>query len=134
MPLTSLSRDRADRLWALLVTYQEETTCVEDKDVEWAEARWSELDAVRAADFGPFRLPGTVGAIQVEDTQPSGASSSNAVLVKKAPAAEWEPATTVEMEELARREVMVKNEEIQQAHRDRTIVARASGGSGSRLG
>ena len=127
MSLTSVSRDRADRLCALLVTYQEETTCVEDIDVEWAEARWSELvgmlavDAVRAADFGPFRLPGTVGAIQVEDTQPSGASSSNAVLVKRAPAAEWEPATTMEMEELARHEVMVKNEEIQQAHRDEQL-------------
>ena len=106
MSLTSVSRDRADRLWALLVTYQGEETCIQANDAEWAEARWAEvvdmlqIDAVRAADVGDFRLPHPSGMVVVEDTQLEGqgerATSSEDVMVRQAPGADWEKATATE--------------------------------------
>ena len=114
LALTSVSRDRADRLWALLITYQGEPGCIEDKDARWAEARWAELvdmlriDAVRMEEVGPFRLPGTL--VEIEDSQTGGATSSGGttssgeVMVQRKPQGPWEPATKLEEEELARKD------------------------------
>ena len=109
MAITSISRDRADRLWALLVTYQGEPGCVEPKDLQWAEARWKELeemlqiDAVRPADASQFRLAS--GTVVVNDSQRDAASSSShQVMVRRTENGEWEPATAEEAAELARKD------------------------------
>ena len=127
MSLTSISRDRADRLWALLVTYQGEATCIQPNDAEWAEARWAEvvamlqIDAVRPAEIGAFRMPRQMGAVVVEDTQQDKqekASSSEDVMVRRTPRGEWERATESEKAELARHDADTKAEEERQAAHD----------------
>ena len=129
MSLTSVSRDRADRLWALLVTYQGEPACVTPKDREWAEERWNELltmlqiDAVKGANIEDFRHSGPPGAIQVEDTQAERSSSSNEVLVQRAPGGRWEEATDKEKAELAAHDAETKEEEAQQATHDADLWA-----------
>ena len=109
MALTSVSRDRADRLWALLVTYQGEPGCIEDKDAKWADDRWEELvamlqiDAVQAADIGAFRLPGTL--VEIDDSQAGApSSSSNQVMVRRTEHGPWEQATDREVKELAQKD------------------------------
>ena len=128
MALTSVSRARADRLWALLVTYQGESRCIQDSDRQWADTRWTEvvemlqIDAVRGADAASFRLPpGQTGVISVDDTQTEQASSSADVRVKRTPGGEWEAATEKEMEELARHDREVQDEEKQQAEHDEAL-------------
>ena len=91
MALTSVSRDRADRLWALLVTYQGDPDCITEKDKSWAESRWKEvvemlqIDAVKAANVGDFRLPNQSGVVKIEDAQHERSSSSGDVLVQRRP-------------------------------------------------
>ena len=132
MALTSVSRDRADRLWALLVTYQGEPTCIQETDVNWAEERWKEvvkmlqIDAVRAADVEQFRLPRRGGPVklvdtQVETTQAERASSSEDVLVRRTPEGGWERATEAEKEELAKHDSDLREAEQRQAQHDEHI-------------
>ena len=127
MALTSVSRDRADRLWALLVTYQAEPTCIADSDKKWADSRWQEvvemlqIDAVRAASVGDFRLPDQSGVIRIEDTQREQASSSGDVLVQRQPGMPWEKATKEEKDELSRHDAELKEEEDLQAERDEEL-------------
>ena len=127
MALTSVSRDRADRLWALLVTYQGEPTCISDSDKKWAEKRWQEvvemlqIDAVRAASVGDFRLPDQSGVIRIEDTQLEQATSSGDVLVQRQPGMPWEKATKEEKDELTRHDAELKEEEDLQAERDEEL-------------
>ena len=129
MALTSVSRDRADRLWALLVTYQGDPTCILDKDKQWAEARWREvvdmlqIDAVRAMDVGAFRLPDKSGVVSVLDAQKEPASSSDDVLVQRQPGGRWEAATDREKEELASHDAAVEEEAALQAEHDAHLWA-----------
>ena len=131
MALTSVSRDRAGRLWALLVTYQGEVGCIEPSDATWAENRWQEfeamlrIDAIQAAKIGQFRLPGTCGVVEVEESQTGGAVSSNQVMVRRTPGGPWEDATASEAEQLAEKdrddaEVLasqrLQNESLWEAH------------------
>ena len=124
MALTSVSRDRADRLWALLVTYQGEPDCITDQGRNWAESRWKEvaemlqLDAVRAASIDDFRLPNRSRIVQVEDTQREQASSSGDVLVRRRPGEPWTEATKEEKDELRRHDDEVRAEETRQAEHD----------------
>ena len=120
MALTWVSRDRADRLWALLVTYQGEPSCIVESDKRWAESRWQEvvemlqIDAAKAANVGENQS----GVIKVEDTQQAPASSSGDVLVQRRPGEPWEQATKDEREELARHDEAVREEEERQAEHD----------------
>ena len=129
MALTSVSRDRADRLWALLVTYQGEPACITTKDQEWAEARWQELvdmlqiDAVKPAHIGDFMLAPQTGVISVEDTQTEKPSSSQDVLVKRTPGGKWEQATAEEKAELAAHEADTKDAEDKQAEHVESLWA-----------
>ena len=143
MALTSVSRDRADRLWALLVTYQGDPTCILDKDKQWAEARWREvvdmlqIDAVRAMEVGAFRLPDQSGVVRVLDTQKEPASFSDDVLVQRRPGGGWEAATDREKEELALRDAAVEEEAALQAEHDAHLwanhqAAEKAEGAGSR--
>ena len=133
LALDSVSRDRADRLWALLITYQGEPGCIEDKDARWAEARWTELvemlriDAVQMDGVGPFRLPGTL--VEIEDSQTGGATSSGEaaaagqVMVQRRPQGPWEPATRLEEEELARKDADDEQVRVQQQQHDEELWA-----------
>ena len=134
MSLTSVSRDRADRLWALLVTYQGEETCILTNDAKWAEARWAEvvdmlqIDAVRAANIEDFLLqPPRSGSVVVDDTQQEGqgerASASEDVVVRRNMGDDWERATELEKEELARHEADLREEEARQAAHDEHVWA-----------
>ena len=73
----------------ICVEGQSGPTCVSDSDKKWADSRWQEvvemlqIDAVRAASVGDFRLPNQSGVIRVEDTQREQASSSGDVLVQR---------------------------------------------------
>ena len=131
MSLTSVSRDRADRLWALLVTYQGEATCIQANDAQWAEERWAEvvdmlqIDAVQAADLESFRRPPPSEAVVVEDTQAQEkgerASSSGDVLVRRKPEGDWEKATESEKAELERHDADLREEERRQAEHDEHV-------------
>ena len=124
MALTSVSRDRADRLWALLITYQGDPDCITEKDRSGAESRWKEvvemlqIDAVKEANVEDFRLPNQSRVVRIEDTQHERASSSGDVLVQRRPGETWTDATEEERDELRRHDETVKEEETRQAEHD----------------
>ena len=132
LSVRSVSRDRVERLCAVLAAFEMEDYEGEAQaeEVTWASTQWSwvapylEADAVANCGDADTVPDDTLPPTQVGGATGSGsmhagqACGSGDVLVQRKPQGPWEPATEAEQAELEKHDEEVKQEQLQQQQHD----------------
>ena len=128
MPAVSVSRDRVERLRAVLAAYEDEH-CGEDvtelndaDELQWARTQWSLLEPYMEADATTTCAEEeTVMNESLPNTQLGGASGSADVMVRRRPEGPLEEATATEIEELRQHDELERDERLTQQEHDRWL-------------
>ena len=107
MAAVSVSRDRVERLCAVLAAYEQEecgervAEAANAEELEWARTQWNLLTPYMEADATAVCVEGeTVMNETLPSTQMGGASGSGDVMVRRRPDGPLEEATAAELEEM----------------------------------
>ena len=128
MQAVSVSRDRVERLCAVLAAYEPEedagmgAAVASSEELEWARTQWNLLTPYMEADAIAVCAEGeTVLNDTLPNTQLGGASASSDVMVRRRPDGPLEEATKEECEELRARDEDDKQAMLSQQEHDRWL-------------